>query len=139
KNIAKTTLKNELPIPSRVLLSEQSNTSILYGDRFFFKLYRSPEEGSNPELEIIRTLTESTSFRSIPGYAGAIEYQKSKSESTTLGIFVDLIQNEGNAWEFTQSAIDQFFDRIITEKEELMSLYQGENLNVEAGSDIMMN
>jgi maltose alpha-D-glucosyltransferase / alpha-amylase len=139
KNTAKLSLKNELSMPSRVLLSEQSNTSILYDEKFFFKLYRSPEEGSNPELEIIRTLTENTSFRNIPGYAGAIEYQKSNAEGTTLGIFVDLIPNEGNAWEFTQSAIDQFFDRIITKKEELMAVHNGENMDVEAGSDTMMN
>ena len=139
KNTIKEFSKDELPMPSRVLISEQSNTSILYSERFFFKLYRSPEEGSNPELEIIRTLTESTSFTNIPGYAGAIEYQKSDGESTTIGILVDLIPNEGNAWEFTQSAIDQFFDRIITKKEELMASSTSENMNEMAGSENMMN
>lgn len=113
--------KNDLPMNSRVLLAEQSNTSILYADKFFFKMYRSPEEGNNPELEIIKTLTENTSFCNFPTFAGALEYRENKAESSALGILVDFVKNEGNAWEFTQSSIDRYFDRIIEDKEYLMS------------------
>lgn len=137
KNPGKKLLKEELPLPSRVLLAEQSNTSILYDNRFFFKLYRSPEDGNNPEMEIIRTLTESASFKNFPAYAGAIEYQSGGAESTVLGILVDYIPNEGNAWEFTQSGIDHFFDRIIEKKEELMGANYGENIAEAAGKEKM--
>jgi hypothetical protein len=47
---------------SRVLKGEQSNTSILYEDSFFFKLYRRLESGINPDAEISRCLTENTAF-----------------------------------------------------------------------------
>jgi maltose alpha-D-glucosyltransferase / alpha-amylase len=113
--------KNELPLHSRVLLVEQSNTSILYDNLFFLKMYRSPEEGTNPELEIIKTLTENTEFRNFPTFCGALEYRKPNSENTALGILVDYIPNEGNAWEFTQSSIDHYFDNIISDKEHLLS------------------
>ncbi|MFW5756023.1 MAG: maltose alpha-D-glucosyltransferase [Tangfeifania sp.] len=113
--------KSDLPLNSRVLLAEQSNTSILYDNKFFFKMYRSPEEGNNPELEIIKTLTENTDFRHFPTFAGALEYREGKAESSALGILVDFVKNEGNAWEFTQSSIDRYFDRIIEDKEYLMS------------------
>ena len=106
---------------SRVLLAEQSNTSILYDSRFFFKMYRSPEEGNNPELEILKTLTENTSFRNFPTFAGALEYQTEDAENSALGILVDFVPNEGNAWEFVQSSIDRYFDRIIKDKEYLMT------------------
>jgi maltose alpha-D-glucosyltransferase / alpha-amylase len=112
--------KSDLPLSSRVLLADQSNTSILYDNKFFFKMYRSPEEGHNPELEIIKTLTENTSFRNFPTFAGALEYREDDKESSALGILVDFIQNEGNAWEFTQSSIDRYFDRIIENKSYLM-------------------
>jgi maltose alpha-D-glucosyltransferase/alpha-amylase len=39
---------------SRVLQAEQSNTSILYDNAFFLKLYRRLEDGINPDLEIGR-------------------------------------------------------------------------------------
>ena len=135
RNILKEFKNNELPLPSRVLLSEQSNTSVLYDNRFFFKLYRSPEEGNNPELEIIRALTDNTDFRHFPQFAGAIEYQHAKAENTTLGILVDYVSNEGNAWEFFQTAIDHYFDRIIQEKEEL----QGDKQAVIADDETMKN
>ncbi len=137
KNLSKKVSKNELPLPSRVLMAEQSNTSILYDNRFFFKLYRSPEEGNNPELEIIRTLSENTSFKNFPNFAGALEYQSGSTENTGIGILVDYIPNEGNAWEFTQSAIDQYFDRIIEKKEELMSAGYSDNIANAAGREKM--
>jgi len=122
--------KSELPLPSRVLLAEQSNTSVLYDNRFFFKLYRSPEEGNNPELEIIRTLTENTTFRNFPTFAGALEYRKTNAENSALGILVDFVPNEGNAWEFTQSAIEHYFDRIISDKAALTAEIKDENTHV---------
>jgi maltose alpha-D-glucosyltransferase/alpha-amylase len=119
--------KSELPLASRVLLAEQSNTSILYDSRYFFKMYRSPEEGVNPELEIIKTLTENTTFRNFPTFAGALEYQKSDTENAALGILVDFLPNEGNAWEFTKSAIDRYFDRLIEDKEIILNKIAAEN------------
>ncbi len=121
--------KSELPLSSRVLLAEQSNTSVLYDSRYFFKLYRSPEMGNNPELEIIRTLTENTGFRNFPTFAGALEYQTAQG-NTALGILVDFVQNEGNAWEFTQSSIDHYFDRIIADNDILMLGQTEEDVDV---------
>lgn len=112
--------KEQLPLPSKVLRAEQSNTSLLYDNRFFFKMYRSPEEGRNPELEIIKALTENTSFRNFPAYAGSLEYRHPDSEPMSFGILVDFIHNEGSAWDFAQNCIERFFDRVMTGREELM-------------------
>ncbi|HKJ42603.1 MAG TPA: maltose alpha-D-glucosyltransferase, partial [Sunxiuqinia sp.] len=115
--------KEELPLSSRVLAAEQSNTSILYENLFFFKLYRSPEEGKNPELEIIKALSENTSFENLPAYSGSLEFQEGMSENMPLGILMEFVPNEGNAWEFTQSSIERYFDQIVTNRERLMERY----------------
>ncbi len=113
--------KSELPLNSRVLTAEQSNTSILYDNRFFFKLYRSPEEGSNPELEILRALTEKTEFRNFPTFAGSLEYKSAHTGQMSLGIMVDFVANQGNAWDFTQNAIANYFENIWSDKSLLES------------------
>ena len=68
-----------LPLPSHVLKAEQSNTSIVYQDTFFLKLYRRVEEGINPDVELSRYLTEETSFANLPAYVGSIEWQRERS------------------------------------------------------------
>jgi len=58
----------------RRLQGEQSNTSVIFGDRVVMKVFRRLAEGLNPELEITRFLTEHTTFRGTPRLAGALEY-----------------------------------------------------------------
>src|SRR6056297_531538 len=121
--------KSELPLPSKVLGAEQSNTSILYDNRFFFKMYRGPEEGNNPELEIIKALTENetSAFTNYPKFSGALEYRPQQGSPVSLGILVDFVPNEGNAWEFTQDAVERYFEHITSKRQQLM-----EGLNEEA-------
>jgi maltose alpha-D-glucosyltransferase/alpha-amylase len=122
--------RKELPLPSRVLGAEQSNTSILYDNRFFFKMYRSPEEGNNPELDIIRALTESSTFRNCPTYSGSLEYRTVGGDNVSLGLLVDFLPNEGNAWEFTMHAVERYFDHIWSRKEELTALAPDKSADV---------
>ena len=60
----------EAPCEPRVLSAEQSNTSIVYGDRLILKLFRRLEAGINPDLEISRFLTERHQFAHTPKLAG---------------------------------------------------------------------
>ena len=110
--------KDELPLPSRVLTAEQSNTSILYDNRFFFKLYRNPEEGKNPEIEILKALTEHTGFRQIPRYTGTLEFRGPATGSMALGILVEFVPNQGNAWDFVQHSVEPFFEKVWSGKHE---------------------
>ena len=48
---------------SRVGSAEQSNTSILYGDKLILKLFRRLQAGENPDVEIGRFLTEVGAFQ----------------------------------------------------------------------------
>jgi len=58
----------------RRLEGEQSNTSVIVGDRLIMKVFRHLSDGLNPDLEITRFLTEHTTFRGTPRLAGALEY-----------------------------------------------------------------
>ncbi|MDY6974420.1 MAG: alpha-amylase family glycosyl hydrolase, partial [Thermodesulfobacteriota bacterium] len=73
--------KKEFPLEkSQVLKGEQSNSSLLYGNELFLKLYRHLDEGLNPDLEMGRFLTERINFPHVSPFAGAIEYRSTTSE-----------------------------------------------------------
>ena len=50
--------------------AEQSNTSILFGDKLIMKLFRRQQPGPNPDTEIGRYITESTHFTHIAPFGG---------------------------------------------------------------------
>src|SRR4029450_9893302 len=69
---------------SQVLGGEQSNSSMLFDNKFFLKLYRKLEDGVNPDVEITRFLTERANFPHVPAFAGALEYRHEKSEPAVV-------------------------------------------------------
>jgi maltose alpha-D-glucosyltransferase / alpha-amylase len=96
------------------LKTEQSNTSILYGDQLFLKVFRRLGEGVNPELEIGSFLTEKASFPHISKVAGALEYRSKDRILMTVGVFEDWVKNEGDAWKYTLDNLSRYFERIST-------------------------
>jgi maltose alpha-D-glucosyltransferase/alpha-amylase len=122
---------------SRVLKAEQSNTSLVYEDRYFFKLYRKLDEGINPDLEVTRFLTDKTKFTNLPPFAGAVEYRKPGSEPYVVGMLQGLVANQGDTWTYTLDAVKHYFERLLSRKEELkgipdteMSLFNAEDTAV---------
>jgi maltose alpha-D-glucosyltransferase/alpha-amylase len=108
--------------PSRVAAVEQNNTSILYGDRLLFKMYRKLEEGMNPEAEILRFLAEKDRFRQVPTYAGGIEYRTSRGKAYDLGVLQTYVPCHGDAWRNALTSLAQFVEYLLTHKHELPKL-----------------
>jgi maltose alpha-D-glucosyltransferase / alpha-amylase len=106
----------EGPLPPRISGAEQSNTSIIYGQEFILKLFRKMEPGVNPDLEIGRFLTQK-GFEHSPPIAGWLDYHGSGREPMSVGILLEYVHNEGDAWEFTLDALSRFFDRAVTTQE----------------------
>jgi maltose alpha-D-glucosyltransferase/alpha-amylase len=109
----------EIPLNSQTVKAEQTNTSILYEDRFYFKLFRNPKEGINPDQEIVQFLTEKTGFRNTPSFAGSIEYQRPGSEPIAIGLLQEFIPNQGDAWTYTQDAIERYFEKALSRVREI--------------------
>jgi len=103
-----------LPEPSIPQL-EQSNTSVVFGDRLIMKFFRRLESGINPDFEIGRYLS-SRRFPNTPLLAGAVEYRTAREEGATLAILHQYVRNEGDAWHFTLDALTRFFERAMTEE-----------------------
>jgi maltose alpha-D-glucosyltransferase / alpha-amylase len=107
----------ELPLKPHVLAFRKSNSSLSFGDKYFFKIYRSVQEGENPDVEIIKNITRHSDFENIPPYVGRIDYKNPAFDNTSIALLVDMLPNVESAWEMTQSAIERFFDKVLSEKE----------------------
>jgi maltose alpha-D-glucosyltransferase/alpha-amylase len=104
----------EEALQSALIKGEQTNTSVVYGDRFKLKLFRRLEEGVSPELEIGRFLTEREPFPNAPPVAGTIEYQnRRKGEPITLGILHEYVPNEGDGWQYTLDSLGRYFEQVL--------------------------
>jgi maltose alpha-D-glucosyltransferase/alpha-amylase len=108
----------EEPLTPSVLKAEQSNTSVIYGDRFILKLFRRLDEGVNPELEIGRLLTEKTTLAHVPPLAGFVEYRRGRQEPLTVAILQGLVPKEGDAWQYTLDELERYFERVLTDHPE---------------------
>lgn len=101
------------PFSSCLLKVEQSNSSILYDDHFFLKLYRRPEIGENPDAELLRHLSGGKKFANVPGYCGVIEYRAKDAEPRVLALLVTNVPCEGTAWTSTLGVLAQWQDETV--------------------------
>jgi len=99
-----------------VLRVEQSNTSIVFGDRLILKLFRRLSQGTNPDLEVGRFLTERTGFRHVAAVAGSFELQPPKGEPTSLGLLQEYVRHESDAWAYTIDQVYQYFERVLANR-----------------------
>jgi len=107
--------------PSNVLSAEQSNSSMLFADKFFLKLYRKLEDGVNPDVEVTRFLTERAQFDNVPAFSGAIEYRREKSPPTVVCLLQDAVQAEADAWTMTLDHVGRYYERVLCRKAELQN------------------
>jgi trehalose synthase-fused probable maltokinase len=88
---------------ARQITAEQSNTSIVFDDELILKVFRRLEAGINPELELLRFLTE-RNFENIAQLAGWYAYA-GKQMDATLGILQQFVANGEDGWERALEAI----------------------------------
>jgi trehalose synthase-fused probable maltokinase len=112
---------SQAPLPPSLMNAEQSNSSVIYGQRLVLKIFRRVGEGLNPDLEIGSFLTEKTSFRNVPAVAGYLEYTTPEGNRTALGVLQSYVANQGDAWQFTLRALLEYY-----EKAPLTSIAEGE-------------
>ena len=87
---------------ARPVGAEQSNTSIVFDDELILKAFRRLEAGINPELEILRFLTE-RGFQNVASLGGWYAYSGGPI-GATLGILQQFVRGGIDGW---QLALDE--------------------------------
>lgn len=99
-------------ITSRVLGVDQSNTSVVYNEQFFLKIYRRLFSNPNPDSEVTYFLTERVGFKYSPKFAGSITLKQKNAADVSVALMQERIDNKGDAWPWLLEHILQYFKRI---------------------------
>jgi maltose alpha-D-glucosyltransferase/alpha-amylase len=99
-------------LPARLGSAEQSNTSILYGNKLILKLFRRLQPGENPDVEIGRFLTEVAHFVPVAPYMGEISITPALGVRTTIAMLQGLVANEGDGWSWFLEQLSVFFAKV---------------------------
>jgi maltose alpha-D-glucosyltransferase / alpha-amylase len=113
-------LREEEKIKPKVLSGEQSNTSIIYGNRFFLKIFRKVDRAINPDLEITKFLTERTTFRNIPAFVGSVEWKFDK-DSLVVGMMQEMVESSGDAWVNMLDRLNDYNETILVSNRAMLN------------------
>jgi len=91
------------------------NTSIALDNRLFLKLYRRFEDSSNPDTEMVRTLSEVLRFTGVPRYLSSLEYHQPGSETLVVAMLQEYVANQGDAWTLLQGALSRYYEEVLME------------------------
>jgi trehalose synthase-fused probable maltokinase len=99
---------------ARAVGAEQSNTSVVFDEELILKVFRRLEPGINPELELLRFLTE-RGFGNIAALGGWYAYSGGPL-SATLGILQEFVVGGLDGWDLALDEIaaspDAFLARL---------------------------
>ena len=84
-------------LDERRLGVEQSNTSVVLGDRLILKLYRLLEPGENPDFEVSAFLT-AAGFAETPAVAGLMTWMPDEGEPAAAAMLQAFVPSTGDAW-----------------------------------------
>lgn len=97
---------------ARLVGTEQTNSSVVFDDQLILKVFRRLEAGINPELEMLRVLTE-RGFENIAQLAGWYAYS-GRPMDATLGILQRFVADGADGWELMLDSVSSNPDETLT-------------------------
>jgi maltose alpha-D-glucosyltransferase / alpha-amylase len=95
------------------LRAEQSNSSVLFGDRSLMKVIRRLEPGVSPDVELGAFLS---GVEHVPELLGTLDVvSEHAAEPRTLATVQRFVANEGDAWSHTLDELDRFAERVAAD------------------------
>jgi len=97
---------------SRYMGMEQSNTSIVYNEKYVLKFFRRIYADRNPDYEMSRFLSDKKDFKNTPAYLGSVQIKDMDNTNITIGLMQEMVENQGDAWEYMLSEFHKVFSNI---------------------------
>ena len=109
---------------SRFMGLEQSNTSIIYNNKYVLKFFRRIYSNKNPDYEMSRFLSEKAGFKNTPSYLGSINIVDSDERNITIALMQEMVDNEGDAWDYILKELHQVFSNLRVKNIDIQALPQ---------------
>ncbi len=94
---------------SRFLGLEQSNTSIVYNEKYILKFFRRIFADKNPDYEMSCFLSDKKGFKNTPSYQGSLNIIGVDDVYITIALMQKMVPNQGDAWEYMLNELDKVF------------------------------
>lgn len=108
-------------LSSRVHVTSEMHSAIVFNSRYFLKMYRKVDRGIHPDVEITRYLTEHTQGLTTQ-YAGSIVWYLGTNEFH-LGMLELLEENHGDGHHYMLERIANYIERILARGRSVLSAY----------------
>ncbi|MDB5777460.1 MAG: treS [Herbaspirillum sp.] len=96
----------------RRITAEQSNSSMVIGDKVMIKIIRHLAAGVHPEVEMGRYLTEH-GYAGTPPTLGEVTRFAADGTPTALIVLQGFVHNQGDAWQWTIDALERAIEHDV--------------------------
>ncbi|HEY4304209.1 MAG TPA: hypothetical protein VGM82_07075 [Gemmatimonadaceae bacterium] len=101
---------------TRVGSAEQSNTSMLVGDRAIIKLFRTLRPGIHPDVEVTRFLATRAGFTNTPKLLGEARFEDAHGV-TVAAMMQELVVGASDAWSYALERGKEYFTAPKSQRE----------------------
>jgi trehalose synthase-fused probable maltokinase len=105
--------KTQSYIGSRNPGVDQSNSSIFFNEKYFMKIYRKLFLETNPEVEMLKQLTEEGQYKHVPAYRGSLVWERKGKPPVTLALMMYKLEATQDNWTTTGDELNDFLHSFI--------------------------
>jgi maltose alpha-D-glucosyltransferase/alpha-amylase len=92
---------------------DQSNSSIFFNEKYFMKIYRKLFLDTNPEVEMLKFLTEVGGYKHVPAYRGSLIWERKKTAPVTFALMMYKVDARKDNWATTGDELNDFLHAFI--------------------------
>jgi maltose alpha-D-glucosyltransferase/alpha-amylase len=92
---------------------EQSNSSVLVGDKYLLKVFRRLQTGENPDIEVGRMLASRAAEARVPALLAWAEYQAPGAPPTSLAMVQQQVASRGSSWQRALDEVRNYAERAM--------------------------
>jgi trehalose synthase-fused probable maltokinase len=104
---------DESALRIQIPMVEQSNSSVLIGDKYLLKVFRRLQTGENPDIEVGRTLAGRANEARVPALLAWAEYQAPGAPPTSIAMVQQQVASRGSAWQRALDEVRNYAERAM--------------------------